>query len=233
MMWLRALCGVGLSAATSIAVAACAQGQDGIDLGSGAADPDGGSGADGARVPSRDGGGSDDSGKSTDDSGGGSGCTGKVVINELMTRGTAGATQEFVELYNPGSCAVSLGGWKLAYKSKAGAGNTVLHTFGAGDSIAAESFLVLGTASFTVKKDVTMNGGMADDGGQVGLVDDTDKLVDGLGYGGATGPFVEGKAAGAPSSNGSVGRKIDGGDTDDNAADCQVFNQHTAGAPNP
>ncbi len=233
MSWRWALCGVGMSAASSIAVVACAQGQDGIDLGSGA-DPDGGSGSDGARIPASDGGGGgSDSGKTQDDSGGGQGCTGKVVINELMTGGSGGATQEFIELYNPTSCAVSLGNWKLPYKSVSGTGNGVLHTFGAGDSIAAESFLVIGTASFTGTKDATMNGGMSDSGGQVGLVDDADNLVDGLGYGGATGPYVEGTAAGKPPANGSVGRKSDGLDTDSNSADCKVFTQHSAGAPNP
>ena len=231
----RWACGVTLSAVLGIA-AACAQGQDGIDIGDGdPSGPDGGGGSD-ARLPSGDGGGGgkDGSVKPNDDSGGpGPGCTGKVVINELMTGGSGGATQEFVELYNPNNCAVSLGSWKLAYKSQSGSGNGVLHAFGAGDSIPAESFFVAGTASFSGQKDATMNGGMSDTGGQVGLVDDTDKVVDALGYGGATGPYVEGSAAGKPPSNGSVGRKSDGLDTDNNAADCKIYNQHSAGAPNP
>ncbi|MBN8966259.1 MAG: lamin tail domain-containing protein [Rhizobiales bacterium] len=73
---------------------------------------------------------------------------GKVVINELMTTGPQGANDEFVELYNPNSCAISLAGWRLAYKPKAGSGGppadlgSVYYTFAAGDSIAAGAFFV-------------------------------------------------------------------------------------------
>ncbi len=237
MSWRRALCGC-LTGAWCVAFAACAQGQDGIDLGAadGAADPDGG-GSD-VRVPPRDsgGGGPDDSSApdkpSPDECPAPAGCTGKVVINELMTRGPGGATDEFVELYNPNSCAVSLGGWKLAYKSKTGTGNTVLHTFAVGDSVAAGAFLVLGTSSFSAKKDATMNSGMADEG-QVGLVDDGNVVVDAVGYGAATtGTYVEKTPASAPPSNGSIGRKC-GVDTDKNSADFAEYTQHSAGAPNP
>lgn len=241
MSWRWALCGVGLFAATSVALGACAQGQDGIDLGLGGnSDPDGGTESGGSRLPVGDsGGGGGNNGSAPDSSTpegcpAPSGCSGKVLINELMARGSgsSAASQEFVELYNPNSCAVSLGGWKLAYRSKTGTGNTVLHPFGAGDSIAAGAFLVLGTASFSAKKDADMVVGMADEG-QVGLVDDGDTLVDAVGYGATTGPFIEGTSTVAAPPNGSVGRSTCGVDTDDNAADFKAYAQHSAGAPNP
>ena len=231
MSWRLALRGVSVAAALSVAVA-CAKGEDGIELGAGgSSNPD--AGADAARLPLTDGGRSDSGAKEPgdDDSGSGPGCTSKVVINELMPAGVSGAAEEFVELYNPNSCAVPLGGWKLAYKSGTGGGNGVLHTFATGDEIPAGSFLVLGTATFKGKKDATFSAGMATDG-QVGLLDDTGTLIDGLGYDGATGEFVEGTAAPKPATNGSVGRKSDGLDTDNNASDCKAFSQHTAGAAN-
>ncbi len=233
MTWRLALRGVGVSAALSIAVA-CAQGEDGIDIGGAGVDSDAGTEG-GARLPTGDsGGGSSGTNPDPKDDGGKDpepGCTGKVVINELMTSGSGDATIEFIELYNPNSCAVSLGGWRLPYRSKTGGGSNVLHTFAAGQTIAAGSYLVLGTSKFSGSKDVTIGGGMADEG-QVGLIDDTDKVVDGLGYGGATGPFVEGTAAPAAPTNGSVGRKSDGLDTDSNSSDCKGFNKPTPGAAN-
>jgi len=226
---------VGFAATWSIVVVACAQGDNDVDPGSlGGPSPDGGTGAaDGSRLPPGDSGAPDVSrsdSATTEDCPSPTECTGKVVINELMARGPDGAAEEFVELYNPNSCAVSLGGWKLAYRSKAGTGTGVLHTFSNGDSIAAGAFLVLGTASFSAKKDALMNSGMADEG-QVGLVDDGDTLVDAVGYGATAGPFIEGASTGGPPPNGSIGRHC-GLDTDDNAADFKTFAQHSAGAPN-
>lgn len=40
-----------------------------------------------------------------------------VLISELAAAGPNGAGDEFVELYNPGAAAVSLGGWQLQYAS--------------------------------------------------------------------------------------------------------------------
>jgi Lamin Tail Domain len=231
MFWRLALRGVSVAAALSVAVA-CAKGEDGIDLGAGgSSDPD--AGVDAARLPSTDSGKGDSSTKEPgDDSGSGPGCTSKVVINEVMPEGPGGASDEFVELYNPNSCAVSLAGWRLAYISKSGAETPkTLYTFKAGDDIQAESYFVIGTAGFSGTKDATTAGGIAVDG-QIGLLDDGDRLVDGLGYGAAVGEFVEGTAAPKPATNGSVGRKSDGLDTDNNASDCKAFSQHTAGAAN-
>jgi hypothetical protein len=168
------------------------------------------------------------------DSGGGSGggvCGTHVLINELMTRGPS-ASEEFVELYNPNTCAISLGGWKLEYRSQSGSGNTTLYTFAAGDSIPAKSFLVLGSASFGPKDKTFSTSGMADDG-QVGLSDAQGGRVDAVAYGSTrSGPFREGDAAPKPPANGSIGRKSDGVDTDDNAADFKILTTPTPGAPN-
>lgn len=137
-----------------------------------------------------------------------------------------------MELYNPNTCAISLGGWKLEYRSQSGSGNTVLYAFAAGESIAAKSFLVLGSASFSPKDKTFSTSGMADDG-QVGLNDDQGKRVDAVAYGStSSGPFREGGSAPKPPANGSIGRKSDGVDTDNNAADFKTLTTPTPGAPN-
>jgi hypothetical protein len=160
------------------------------------------------------------------------GCSKKILINEIATHGTT-ASIGFVELYNPNTCAVSLAGWKLAYKSKANNAGPDLYDFAQGDAIPAKTYFVLGTSGFAGKKDITLtNNGMADDG-QVGLIDDTKKLVDGVGLGGATGDYVEGASAPAQTSNGgSVARIPNATDTNNNKNDFQTATTHTAGAAN-
>lgn len=207
-------------------VIACATGTERLDP-----DSEGGvAQADASRdvvvIPGKDGAGGDSS--TSDDSGA---CNGKVVINELAARNTASASAEFIELYNPSTCAVPLGNWKVAYKSSTGGGNGVLHTFAVGDSILAKTFLVLGTSAFTGKKDATFTAGMADDG-QIALQDDTGTNIDSVGFGSTTGVFVEKSAAPAAPTNGSVGRKADGIDSDNNATDFKTFPTHSAGAQN-
>lgn len=160
-------------------------------------------------------------------------CSAKVVINEVMTQGDA-PEEEFIELYNPGDCTVDLAGYKLQYKSAAGASGGVIHEFESGDTIAKGAFLVLGTRLFTGAKDITVTGttGMAKDSGSVGLEDGGGTLVDAVGYGTAKGDFVEGTPARTPPANGSISRKVDGEDTDDNAADFRTSADPTPGAPN-
>lgn len=234
-----ALRGASVAAAAVLTLLACANGGDAeadleaivpsdLDAGDGvrSSSPDGARPrSDGAGVPDPD-------PRDGDDGGDDGACTGKVVLNELLPEGAGGA--EFVELYNPNGCAVSLGGWKLLYRSKSdGASAAPLHTFATNfKSLAAKSFLVLGTSG-VAESEITIGGGLGNAGGQVGLVDDAGKLVDAIGYGATTaGTYVENKPVALPPAGSSVGRKSDGVDTDDNAADWKVFSQPSPGAPN-
>lgn len=230
--WRRALAAVGIAA--GLVVAACS---DGASNGSA---PGLDAGADARGTPRADGSSKPEPEPELDASSGDDDvehpCTGKVVINELQVGGDGGA--EFIELFNPTDCAIALGDWKLLYQSGNDvAGVGALHTFGVGDAIRGRTFLLLANTKFVGKIDAELKGAMSSEGGQVGLVNDEKAVVDGVGYGkgdgGATkGMYTEGSAVEAPPGGASLGRKKDGADGDDNAADFGVFTKHSAGVSN-
>ena len=211
-------------------IIACAQGTaNNVDLGEGGALEDGS--RDVNVVPIGDGDVSGDTGPMPGTDSGP--CTGKVVINEAQTRG-ATATDEFIELYNPNPCTVQMQGWSLAYKPATGAGTgSALYTFAAGEVMTSKAFYVLGGSGYTGAKDAPMTGGLADDG-QIGLRDDTMKLIDAVGFNGSMGAFVEKSPAPKASTSGagSIGRKPDGNDTDDNSKDFKPTTTPSPGKPN-
>jgi len=226
---LSAASGAGLAGLVVLA-AACAQGTPSFDLGEAGTLPDDGA-TERSPLPTRDGAASETGaeGGPGDDAGP---CTRRVVINELKVEG-ATADEEFVELYNAGTCAVPLGGWALKYQASTGNAGLAGYTFQTGDSIPAKGYLVIATDSFSGAKNATLTGGFAKAAGQVGLLDDTGVVVDGVGYGSLTGgTFKEGASATAPPASGSIARTSDGVDTDDNAADFAVSTPHSAGAAN-
>ena len=138
------------------------------------------------------------------------------------------ATDEFVELYNPSACAADLGNWVLKYESSAGGTGAAGHTFMAGDSIPSMGYLVLTPASNN------WTTGMAAASGQVGLLDGTGKLVDGVAYGTVTGgDYREKTAATGPASGGSIGRSPNGADSDNNKTDFKTYPAPSPGAANP
>jgi hypothetical protein len=167
-------------------------------------------------------------------------CDGNIVINELEPAGDGGA--EFVELFNSSTnCSLSLANFKLMYRSGSNVpGVGALHTFGAGDAIRSKQFLLFANDKFVGKKDGDLSGSMGNAAGQVALVNDVGDIVDAVGYGNVTdagpikeaGPFTEKKAVPVAADTVSVGRKKDGVDTDDNAADFKSFTHHTAGVSN-
>jgi hypothetical protein len=165
---------------------------------------------------------------------GGAGCTGAVVINELRTDGTT-ANDEFVELYNPNSCAVPLSGWEIKYESAAGiaTGSLAGYKFVAGDSIAANGYFLVASSAFAGKKDATLVAGFQATSGQVGLLDDKGATVDGVAYGTVTaGSYREKQAAPTPPTSKSIGRSPNGVDTNSNSADFKVLSASSPGAAN-
>ncbi|MFO0560553.1 MAG: lamin tail domain-containing protein [Polyangiales bacterium] len=185
----------------------------------------------------------------------GDACVPRIVINEVQSRGldnmgALGATNEFVELYNAGSCAVNLNGWTLRYapaSSASGTGSsfftgTAAHTLNPGQyavfrssTVAAPSAGVLDLGTGTL--------GLADSGG-VALYNNASTAVriDSVAWeqmGGtavnAAHPFKEGaNPASAPAVGGAVlsARIPNATDTDQNGMDFAARTMATMGLPN-
>lgn len=231
---LRSHWGGGLVAALGVATAmACAQGADETGYGLGAT-PDAG---DDGSVPLGDGAASSSgtSGKPADGGGSSSGtsgtsggtCDGKVVINELQTGGSS-VNDEFIELYNPNDCEVSLANWSIKYKADSGNTGAAGVAFANGAKIAAKSFLVAKPSG----GDVTLAAGLNAGGGSIGLLDGSEKVVDAVGWGTASQGYLEGGAAAAPPASQSLARKQDGVDSNNNKNDFAVDASPTPGQAN-
>lgn len=154
----------------------------------------------------------------------------KVVINELQVAGPAGAGDEFIELFNPCTVAVSLETYSLVYRSAAGSTDSSLVKL-SGQSLAAGAYLVIGGSSYGGTAAVKYTAGLAGGGGGVGLRDGA-TLVDSVGYGTATNAFVHGSAAPAPASGKSISRTPNGAHTHNDDALDFVAGTPTAGASN-
>jgi hypothetical protein len=161
-----------------------------------------------------------------------------VRVNEFATGTSASATDEFVELANAGASPADLSGFKLAYRSGAGASDVSLATIPEGTTLAPGAFYLFGGSGYAgaQRADQAFSTGLAANAGGIGLRDAGGKLVDSVGYGTATNAFVETGPAPAPPATAVPGstdiRLPDGADTDDNGADFTVTPAPTPGAPN-
>jgi 5'-nucleotidase len=156
-----------------------------------------------------------------------------LKINEVSTTGS-GATDEFIELYNPRATSVSLDGYSLQTAGPTGTASIVWQDE-TGQPIAGYGYFVIKGAGFAEGSDGSMSSGKSiPDVGGVGLFVEETKLVDALAYGTVAGthPFLEGAAANnegvAPSS---MARSADGHDCDNNSVDF-VVTQRTPGSTN-
>jgi hypothetical protein len=92
-----------------------------------------------------------------------------IVISEFRTRGPAGGSDEFLELYNKSASAVNIGGWKLKVSNNAGAISTRL-TINAGTILPAHAHFLItnsgaGGYSGAVAGDQGYSLGVSDEGG--------------------------------------------------------------------
>ncbi len=145
-----------------------------------------------------------------------------VVINEVQSRGPAGAMDEFVELYNPCTTTLSLSGVKLMYRSMSGGTETTLVALSG--SLGADTYNLYSSAGGThaAKAEGTFSPGISDDG-SVGLKDAAGALIDSVGFGAVstTNPYIETAAAPGPGavSGPSISRIPNGFDTNNNSFD--------------
>ncbi|HTS38900.1 MAG TPA: DNRLRE domain-containing protein [Candidatus Solibacter sp.] len=162
-------------------------------------------------------------------------CVGTPVINEIQTAGAGGATDEFIELYNPGTTPFSLSGYKLLYRSATGTSNVILITFTSSNIIPAGGFFLLGGTGYTgtVTPDAIYTGtSISSAGAGIALSDPGSNIVDSVGYGTATNDFVVVTAAAAPAASQSLERFPDGANTHNNAVDFHVTNSTTPKSAN-
>ena len=151
-----------------------------------------------------------------------------VRVNEIATGTTASAADEFVELVNAGGAAADVGGWKLVYRSSSGTSDTTLATIPTGTTIAAGGFYLFGGSAYAGARaaDQPFATGLAAAGGAVAVRDANAVVVDAAGWGTAANAYVEGTVASAPPTTaqpgGSIVRRPDGRDTDNNSADFTV-----------
>ena len=153
-----------------------------------------------------------------------------IVISEFRTRGPNGANDEFVEIFNKGTLAIEVGGWKLRGSSSSGTMTTRM-TIATGTILRAGShFLAVNSSGYsgTVSADQSYTSGFANDGG-IAITRADDVPVDQVGMS-AGSAFREGiHLAPLPSdSNQSYERKSDGSivnglDTQNNFSDFQLL----------
>jgi uncharacterized repeat protein (TIGR01451 family) len=92
-----------------------------------------------------------------------------VLISEFRTRGSAGATDEFIEIYNPTSSTVTIGGLKIRASNNAGTISDRV-TITAGTTLGSGCHYLLANSSSSgysgsVAANQTYTTGIADDGG--------------------------------------------------------------------
>jgi hypothetical protein len=145
-------------------------------------------------------------------------CSGELLINELQTEGSS-ASDEFIELYNPTACAVSLTGYRLEYYSRTGTSADVYFSATAGMALAPQGYFVLGGNGFGGASSAPIAGGLATLGGRLVLRNRAGQIADAVGWGAASGVGVEGGPALAAPKGSSLGRSSTSADSGDNASD--------------
>lgn len=170
--------------------------------------------------------------------GGGGGESGPIKVNEFSTGVTSAATNEFVEIYNAGTAAVDVSGYKVVYRSAAGSSDTTLATLPAGTSLAPGAFYLLGGSGYAgaVPEDQSFGTAIAATGGSLGVKTATGTLTDAVAYGTATNGLGEGLPATAPPTTAAPGssaiRLPDGHDTESNSVDFAATAHPTPKAAN-
>jgi hypothetical protein len=152
------------------------------------------------------------------------------VINELMTGGAMGGSDEFVEIYNPCTTAINVAGWTLDYRGAmiTGATGDALMIMLTGQMDPGTFRVYAGAAYQGIHDDTFKAGtGLGATDGAVGLRSgdkDTLTLMDSIAYGNVSlapkHPFIETTPITAMTIGKSASRQLfDGNDNNDNVND--------------
>lgn len=195
------------------ALLACANGEGGRNVIVEGELLDGGAAADGSAVVGADG--------STvipeGDSGEAAACNGNIVLNEISTEGD----NEYIELFNSGTCDVQLSGYSVEYASGKGNPPSSIANLSA-QTISGRGFIVLGGPGFSGQSDIDLSSGLGSDG-QLGLRKGS-ATIDEVAWGTITkNVFGEGTTATKPTASESIGRSPDGEDSNNNKSDFSLM----------
>ncbi len=168
-----------------------------------------------------------------------------LLVSEVVTGGSS-ASDEFVELFNPGPAALPLEGLELVYVTATGATVTRKASWAAGDhGIASHHHILVANAAgiYAGIADATYASGLAATGGSLALrIQGAATAIDALGWGTAASIWMEGAAAPSPPIGASLERLPGGSagssqDSDDNEADFAIRAlpdpQNSTAAPTP
>ncbi len=147
-------------------------------------------------------------------------CDAIPVINEVKPDGTDDPDNEYVELFNPGGCAIPLDDVSLYFRTASGTQDQILWTAISGQTLKPKQYFVVGGSKYGPGAPDFQYAGasLPLEGGGLGLKRGQ-KTLDMMGWGTAKNAYVDGSPAPAPQLGMSVGRKPDGVDTDNNSAD--------------
>jgi len=165
---------------------------------------------------------------------------GQLLISEFRTRGPGGAADEFVEVYNPTSSTVVIGGLLIRSSNNAGS-LTTRATITTGMTLGPGCHYLFAPASFSaigaVPPDQSFSSGITDDGGIAITRSDSATVIDAVGMS-AGSAYKEGPTLTplAGTSNQSYERKPggpsgNGVDSNDNSSDF-VLNSGTSNPQN-
>jgi uncharacterized repeat protein (TIGR01451 family) len=163
---------------------------------------------------------------------------GQILISEFRTRGPGGATDEFIEIYNPTTATVTIGG--LVIRSSNNAGTlTTRATITAGTTLGPGCHYLFAPTTFTggVTANQTFTNGITDDGGVAITRSDLVTIIDAAGMNSGS-AYKEGTTLAplAGTTNQSYERKPGGAsgngtDTNNNASDF-MLNVNTSNPQN-
>jgi uncharacterized repeat protein (TIGR01451 family) len=167
---------------------------------------------------------------------------GEVLISEFRTRGPGGAADEFIEIYNPTTFTLVIGGLALRTSNSGGNVTTTRATIPAGTTLGPGCHYLFAPTTFSASgvtpPDQTISSGLVDDGGIAITRPDLVTIIDQVGTG-ISSAFKEGTTLTplpANNSNQSYERRPGGAsgngvDTNNNANDF-IHNSSTSNPQN-